>query len=270
MKGIRFRWAPVLCCALAVPILLAAAGGVGAQDASNADPVGQDDPDVKGTVNETVEVRQQTQQKLDDWSADKAALLARYRAARSGVEWLSGRKTEEEAVAGALAGRVSELQRRLAEADRLEGSIQDTLQVILERLEESVQTGLPFLPEERRLRLATVRQEMTQPDVTAAEKLRRVLEALQVEAGYGSTVEVYQDLIEVEGQQLHVDILRLGRLSLFWRTPDGKRAGHHDRAARAWVELPGQHRQRIERAMEMASRMRQVELIDLPLGRIAP
>ena len=44
--------------------------------------------------------------------------------------------------------------------------------------------------------------------------------------------------------------------------------GTWDEAAGGWTELPGASKRRIELAMEMASRMRPVELIDLPLGRI--
>jgi hypothetical protein len=39
-------------------------------------------------------------------------------------------------------------------------------------------------------------------------------------------------------------------------------------SAGRWTELPGRAKRRIQLAMEMATRMRPVELIDLPLGRI--
>jgi len=148
--------------------------------------------------------------------------------------------------------------------------MQDTLMVIFHRLEESVDAGLPFLPQEREMRLATVKDELVRPDVTSAEKLRRLLEVLQVEAGYASSVEVYQDVITVGEEEFHADVLRLGRAALFWRTPDGDRVGHFDPAAGLWSELPGADKRRISLAMEMADRMRTVELIDLPLGRIEP
>lgn len=217
---------------------------------------------------QAIDTRQQTQQRQDEWAEEEADLVRRFRSASAGVQWLKERKAEETAKAQALDDRVAELQRRLGEADRLEGSMQDTLMVIFRRLEESVAASLPFLPEERNLRLAAVGDELVRPDVTSAEKLRRLLEALQVEAGYASSVEVYQDLIDLESEQLHADILRIGRVALFWRTPDGDRVGHFDQAAGRWTGLPGGAKRRIGLAMEMASRMRPVELIDLPLGRV--
>jgi hypothetical protein len=230
----------------------------------------QDDSDkARQETGQAIETRQATQQKQDGWSEEKADLAQRYRAAKATVDWLTERKIEETARTEALDGRVAELERRLGEADRLEGSMQDTLMVIYRRLEDSVATSIPFLPEERGRRLAVVGDELVRPDVTSAEKLRRLLEALQVEAGYGSSVEVYQDVLAIGDEEIHADVLRIGRMALFWRTPDGARVGNFDPAAGTWIELPGGDKRRISMAMEMASRMRQIELIDLPLGRIS-
>ena len=110
---------------------------------------------------------------------------------------------------------------------------------------------------------------MARPDVTSAEKLRRLLESLLVEAGYGSSVEVTEERIEVDGEELYVDLLRIGRLSLFWMTPDGERVGEYERGAAAWKELDSRHKRSVTAAMEMATRMRPVELLALPLGRIS-
>lgn len=226
--------------------------------------------EARRNTGQAIETRQQTQELQDEWAEEKADLVRRYRAATASVQWLQARKAEETAEAQALDDRVAELQRRLGEADRLEGSMQDTLMVIFHRLEESVAASLPFLPQERNRRLATVEDELVRPDVTSAEKLRRLLEALQVEAGYASSVEVYQDEVEVAGELIHADVLRIGRAALFWRTPDGDRVGHFNPATGLWAELPGGAKRRILLAMEMAERIRPVELIDLPLGRIEP
>ncbi len=220
-------------------------------------------------TDEAIVTRQQTQEQKDAWSGEKAALVARYRAAKAKVTWLDKRRSEEQAQVVAIEARVAELGRRLAEADRLESSMQDTLQVIYDRLADSIQESVPFLPDERETRLASLATELVRPDVASGEKLRRLLEALQVEASYAATVEVYQDRIMVAGTEVHADILRVGRVALFWRTPDGDRVGTFDQAVRQWIELPSRQKRSIALAMEMATRMRPVEISELPLGRIA-
>ena len=228
------------------------------------------EPDLKDTVADAVATRAATQEQQDAWAAQRSELLARYRAAKETTAWLEDRRDAAAARVEAMAERVAELERRLAEADRLEGSMQDTLLVLVDRLEASVARSLPFLAEERAARLASVRADLARPDVPAAEKLRRVLEALLVEAGYGGSVEVVQDRIAVDGEEIHADVLRLGRAALFWRTPDGARAGVYDPGLGAWVERGAGERRRIGLALEMASRTRPVEVLDLPLGRIEP
>lgn len=226
--------------------------------------------EIRNTVDGTVTTRLDTQQQQDRWADEKAELTRRYRAAQASVAWLGERKAADTARAEALEGVIAELERRLAEADRLEGSIQDTLTALLGRLDASVGRGLPFLAEERRLRLQLVAGELARPDVESGEKLRRLLEAMQIEAGFASSIEVYQDQINVDGQDLYADILRLGRLALFWRTPDDQRVGHFDQAAGRWTGLPDREKRNIIQAMEMATRMRPFAVIELPLGRITP
>jgi hypothetical protein len=220
------------------------------------------------TVDGIVEIRQQTQSAKNEWATERAELRGRYRGACANVDYLASRKALLEQRVAALEERIAELRRRLEESGRLEVSLQDTLSAVLQRLERSVARDLPFLPDEREARLTSLRGELVRPDVDPAEKLRRLLEALQIEAQYGGTVEVYQDRIDVAGDSLFVDVLRLGRLSVFWRTPDGKRAGEYDRARGEWTDLARKHHRSIGQAMEMATRMRPVELITLPIGRI--
>ena len=226
--------------------------------------------DLEETVDGTLAVEQQTQEQREAWAEEKAELLARYRNAKVNVEYLDERLTVEGEKAAALQDRIDEFERRLDESSRLQGSLQDTLDVVMERLEGWVEGDLPFLVEERQARLSELRKELARPDVHGAEKLRRLLEALQVEVTYGGTVEVHQEKIRVAGEEIHADILRLGRVSAFWKTPDNARFGEYDRASAAWVELPSKYKRTLVTTYEMASRIRPVELVALPLGRIQP
>lgn len=230
----------------------------------------QDAKQVRDKVDGTVEIEKNTQQQQDDWAALKAELTSRYKAAKAGVEYLEAQKSLMTKEVTAFEDAISELERRLDESDRLQASLQDTLNTIVTDLDQWIARDLPFLAEERQARIEALKNEIAKPDVTGAEKLRRVLEALQVEANYGNTVEVYTEGIDVNGEELFVDIFRVGRVSVFWRTADGRRAGEFDRASGQWVELSSKASRNIGMAMEMASRVRPVEIISLPLGRISP
>jgi len=237
-----------------------------------AGPAPGETPDrqVRQTVQGTVDIRQETQKKEDLWAQEKDKLQARYRSARAQVEELEKRKEMLARKDAALREQVAELERRIAEAERLEAGLQSVMEETLAGLDAFVGEDLPFLAEERALRIASLEETLAQPDATPADKLRRLLEALQVETEYGDTVETYEQKIDVDGEPVYADIFRLGRLSVFWMTPDGRRVGEYDRVSGRWVELPERYRKGIRMAVEMAAKQRPVELIRLPVGRIAP
>ena len=249
------------CAGVVCLVLLAVAGA----QAQTGDP-----DDLQQKVDSTVEVARDTQEKLDDWSVKKAELELRYRTAQANIEYLRERLDRQRDVAGSLDGQVAELDRRLVESTRLQAVIQDTLNAVLGRFEKVVARDLPFLPEEREQRLDTLRRLNARSDVQPAEKLRRLLEAMLIEAQYGETVEVAPQAIDVGGREIHADVLRVGRLAMYWRSPDGGMVGTWDPLQETWVELDGGYNRVVSRAMEMASRMRPTEIVSLPLGRITP
>ena len=255
---LRNGWKRLLCTVL----VLAPLGAAGADPS----PAGE----VKRTVTGTVEIRQKTQQEEDRWAAEKAELEARYRAAKTQVSALEPQESLWTKKVEVLQEEVDGLSRRMEESERLEANLQAVLERILGRLSNRVEQDLPFLPEERKRRLDDLEETLARPDVSEAEKLRRVLEALLVECEYGHTVEVYQQEIEVAGQPVFVDVLRLGRVSIFWQTPDGKRTGEYDQGSNQWIELPATYNRSVYVAIEMASKRRPVELVKLPVGRIRP
>jgi hypothetical protein len=225
---------------------------------------------LKETAGETVQIERDTQAQRDAWASEQAELEARYRTAKANVRYLGERIVVEQKKQSALEESIFELSKRLDEAHLLQSSLQDTMNVILTRFEDFVERDLPFLPAERERRVEGLREVLAKPDVTGAEKVRLLFEALRIEAEYGSTVEVNRSEVEVDGEAIFADILKVGRVSLFWRTPDGQRSGTFDPATRQWVELERKYDPAIKETIEMATHMRPIELIALPLGRVQP
>jgi hypothetical protein len=110
---------------------------------------------------------------------------------------------------------------------------------------------------------------LADPGVTVNEKFRKTVETLMVEAEYGRTIEVYQDTITVAGQPLLATIFRLGRIGLFYQTLDHRRSGMYDVAAKAWNPLPDAYNAVLGTAVDIGAKRQPVELLTLPLGRMA-
>lgn len=225
------------------------------------------------TQSEAIATCNLTQQAEDRWAEQKKALQSRYRSLQAEEKALEKRRTALLAQVSALEARQAEAQRTMAETARVEAELQTHLNGLMERLEAHIDRDLPFLPAERDGRMADIKTVLAQLDTSIAERSRRVMEAIKVETEYGQTVEVYQDTIRIGGPDedltMVADILRVGRLALFWRTPDGKTIGGWDRVAGQWTPLPKKYRRAINDAMEMALKRRSVDMVKLPLGRIA-
>lgn len=247
-------WVLVLCAGL-----LIAAGDAQAQDPAT---------EIAQVTAQSQDTRRQTQEQLDDWSSQRAELKARWESSRVQVEYLEDRVQLERDRLAALTADRDEFARRLEEARRLEASLEDTLLSILGQLDRAVADDLPFLAAERSDRLANVRRLLGDPSSTPADKLRRTLEALLIETSFGGALEVYQDRIDVAGEELTCDLLYVGRLGLFWLTPDIGRGGIWHPARQEFVEVEGGERDAIVRAVEMATRRRPLGVQLLPLGNV--
>jgi hypothetical protein len=113
---------------------------------------------------------------------------------------------------------------------------------------------------------------MKDPQVTIAEKYRKVMEALFIEAEYGSTIEVYQDKIQLQGTAQEGtlgNIFRLGRVSLFFLSLDQTACGIFNPGENKWQPLSDTHLPAIRSAVEMGSKRKPAELLPLPIGRLA-
>jgi hypothetical protein len=225
------------------------------------------------TEREAIAVSRKTQQAEDRWAEEKTALQSRYRNLQAEEKTLAKRHAALNAQVIALEARKARAQRTIAETARVQEELQSHLDGLMQRLETQIDRDLPFLPDERARRMADIKTVLVQPDTTIAERCRRVMEAIKVETEYGQTVEVYQETIAIgdpdSDQPIMADILRVGRLALFWRSPDGKRVGGWDRVAGRWTPLPDSYRRTINDAVEMALKQRTIDMVKLPLGRIA-
>jgi len=164
--------------------------------------------------------------------------------------------------------RVEQQQHRLVESQKLRDGLQLWLQDLHAELERANATTLPFLVEERRERLEALTSVVNDPYTSLDEQFRRVFEALLVEAEYGYSSEVYRDEIELDGEITEVDLLRVGRLSLLFRTLDHQRVGVYDPATQQYAWLPSDTVATVSQTFAVVRRESAAQMVILPIGRI--
>jgi len=132
-------------------------------------------------------------------------------------------------------------------------------------LKQRVESGPPFLLEERRQRLDRLEKLIRDPAADVAEKYRRVLEAYRVEFDYAKSVEAYRDVLPIGNDERLVDFLSIGRLALYYQTLDGRESGLWRNDRRQWQRLAGEENEAIAQGLRTARKLEPPQLIVLPL-----
>ncbi len=149
------------------------------------------------------------------------------------------------------------------ELDRTNIEILPLMQKMLTSLEQFVSLDLPFLATDRKARIAKLNEMMPRADVTVSEKYRRIVEAYQIEMEYGRTIEAYKQ--DLAGKS--VDVLRVGRVSLLYQTPDGSETGYWDADKKAWVQ-DDHYADGVKEGLKVARKQTSPNLIIVPVKTV--
>jgi hypothetical protein len=192
---------------------------------------------LKATVNEQLSAEKSaaaSQTRINKLDDETQRLLNEYRAVLRETESLRRYNEQLMLQIQSQEGEMVSIQEQIVEIERTNREIYPLMQRMIETLEQFIALDVPFLPEERSKRVATLREIMARADVSTAEKYRRVMEAYGVEMEYGRTLEAYQGKIGEGDGARTVDFLRVGRIALLYQTLDGGETGYWDVEARAW------------------------------------
>jgi hypothetical protein len=138
---------------------------------------------------------------------------------------------------------------------------------MVDALEEFINLDTPFLLEERTDRIVRLRDILERSDVTAAEKFRHVLEGYQIENDYGRTIEAYKGSTEINGNQIEVDFLRIGRVALLYQTVGGATTGAWDHSVGDFVELPpATYQAQVAAGLKVARKQVAPDLLVVPVA----
>jgi Protein of unknown function (DUF3450) len=94
-----------------------------------------------------------------------------------------------------------------------------------------------------------------------AERYRRLLEAYQIELEYGRTMVSYKGKLE-DGRE--ADFVRVGRVTLLYRTADGEESGYWDAEQKKWV-VANEYNKAVESALLIATKESAPDLIMVPV-----
>lgn len=217
------------------------------------------------TVTETNRADAATQNRIDDISAETLEMLNEYRRAVTRRQQLKVYNRELEKIIAEQERRKAALKQQMATIQDLRAEIEPLMLRMIDHLEQFVEADLPFLMRERKQRIASLRAAVANPDLSVAERFRKVLAAYQAEAKYGRTIGTYRGELEINGQQRFVEFLRMGRVMLLYITPDNSRVGYWNREQEAWQPLPDHDAEAIRQGVRLAKDLAASQLLALPV-----
>jgi hypothetical protein len=163
---------------------------------------------------------------------------------------------------GVLQSQVDDQEAQLAD---LRSSIENVTVVerqilpmmtrMIDGLEAFIKLDAPFYKEQRLAGVAELRDLLKRADVTTAEQFRKVMEAWQIEDDYGRFPETYTDEVEIDGVTRTVDFLKIGRVALYYVTPNNSLAGVWNQSTRDWDLLGSQDGEAIREAILTVNNM---------------
>lgn len=86
------------------------------------------------------------------------------------------------------------------------------------------------------------------------------------EMEYGTTYEAYDSVININGQETPVDMLRIGRVGLYYQTKDQKTSAMWDTTNKDWKILPESTNRDVRKAIKVAAKTVAPELLSLTIN----
>ena len=230
---------------------------------------GQSTPlQVQQKVSDAIDVESEAQEKADDLNSERANILEDIRNLKYKVAWYEYRQKQYNIYVNTVKENIADLEFQKSEILTLREQLEPYLDEVITRMDQFIDNDMTFNMEERKDRIEDLRDKLNSYEIAMSEKLRQVLaEGLQIEADYGNRqLEPAEIEIEIDGEDVQVSTIRLGRVGLFFRNLDGTETGRWNEDAQKWEKVPEKLNRDIRRAVSIASGERTVELVDLPLG----
>ncbi|MEM0911670.1 MAG: DUF3450 domain-containing protein [Pseudomonadota bacterium] len=213
-------------------------------------------------MNDSAQKSQQSINQIDDQTAQA---IQTYRGAIRKAESLEIYNAQLQRLVASQLEEIVSIQAQTEEIDSIETGVLPLMVRMVDTLGKLVDADNPFLLDERQERVASLSEMIDRADISVGEKYRRIVEAYTIEIDYGRTIEAYSGEIVQNNQPISVDILRIGRIGLYYQTLDGNVSGQWNSRTQSWVELDPRYRRPIRDGLSVARKQAPPQLLKLPL-----
>lgn len=213
-----------------------------------------------------LDLAQQSQERINNIVEGTRSLEDQYRSINKEIDGLKVYNRLMVAQTNGQNAVLEEISLSMDQVDVINRQIFPLMERMIDGLEQSISLDVPFLLDERTERIDALKDIMERSDVSVAEKFRKVMEAFQIENDYGTSSEWYRQSITLEdGSTRDYNVLRIGRVGLYFQSDDTRITGRWDTEVGDWVE-DNSARNEIRKGLRMAKQLIAPELILIPIN----
>jgi hypothetical protein len=222
--------------------------------------------DVEHKTKEALSKKQKVQKMADQWINEKEGIINEIRQMKNQIRWYEFQTKKFTRYVEEKRKTISKLKEEKQELKKMQLQLEPYLEDKIAQLESFIQEDLQFQTSSRSSYINYLRESLYDPDLSLPEKMRRVIKAYHREAKYGQSIAVEQRELEIKGSTFKADILRLGRLKLFYASLDSKHIGAWDGQEEEWEAIDNSYKRAIHKTIDIAKQQKTVELVTLPVG----
>lgn len=193
-------------------------------------------------------------------------LVQQYKVLQKQIEGLKVYNAQLELQIADQNQKLNQLEVSIDEATTMEVDITPLEEEMLVALRQFIELDLPFNVEERLTRVDRLEANLARSDLSTSEKFRQILDAYNIEADYGKNLETYTQVININGTDLDVNILRLGRVSLMYQTKDQAITGAWNPDTNQWETLDNSYRSAVANGLRIAKKQASIDILNFPVS----
>jgi len=212
-----------------------------------------------------IQLAQQSQERINEVVEGTRSLADQYRGINKEIDGLKVYNRLMKAQTDGQQATLDDIALSMEQVDVINRQIFPLMERMIDGIEQSISLDIPFLMTERTKRVDELKNIMERSDVSVAEKFRKVMEAYQIEMDYGVTNEWYRESLNVDNAEREYNMLRIGRIGLYFQSDDTDITGWYNPESGAYELLGSEHRNEIRKGIRIARQLIAPELVLLPM-----
>lgn len=222
----------------------------------------------KPSLDESARIANETkasQQRIDQLDDQTTQLVNDYRANLKQLEAANRYNASLQRNITAQERKIGQLRTDIENVSGLQRAMQPLMEDMLARLGDLIDADLPFNLDDRRARVDRLNAGMSNPDISAAQRYRLIVEAYQIENEFGRTIGAYEGVIDDDGTARSGEFLRIGRIALVFKNADDSVLKIWDADAGSYVDLSKSFLPDIKLGLRMAKEQTAPNLLPIPV-----